>query len=350
VQCSSELAYQNGLLANNPRKRLWSVCVSRCAHRFRGLWRREENDILFGMNTHAGLGDVARSSSLRGFVSEARINLGQSSLGAFTLIELLVVISIIAILAALLLPALNVAKQQATGTQCLSNLRQLTLGWTLYGGDNREFLVVNGDENFEPSILDLGRNPQWCPGREDELAGSTNLFIKAGLIFPYVQTVAIYKCPGDTTDVLNNWVQTTTPKTRSVSMNGWISPAPPSIQDLGPTNGCVIYHKAGDLNIPGASRLWLIMDENPWSINDAFMVISPHDTSWVDHPASYHDHACGISFCDGHVEIHKWTDPLVYNFNLLTAKAEANSPGPNPVNPNDLHWLQSVSTYSDQTL
>ena len=58
----------------------------------------------------------------------------------FTLIELLVVISIIALLIAILMPALNKAREQATGSACLANQRTMVMAWMLYASDNTDFM------------------------------------------------------------------------------------------------------------------------------------------------------------------------------------------------------------------
>jgi prepilin-type N-terminal cleavage/methylation domain-containing protein/prepilin-type processing-associated H-X9-DG protein len=92
----------------------------------------------------------------------------------FTLIELLVVIAIIAILAAILFPVFAKVREKARQTSCLSNLKQLGLGFTQYDQDNDE-------------TGPLG-------------SGSTNRLMGwAGRIYPYVKSKGVYVCPDDST-------------------------------------------------------------------------------------------------------------------------------------------------------
>src|SRR5262245_42383649 len=74
-----------------------------------------------------------------------------TSIPAFTLIELLVVVAIIAILAAMLLPALNSARAAGKRIQCVNNLKQLSTGMFLYATDFNDHVPIWGDAAFPES-------------------------------------------------------------------------------------------------------------------------------------------------------------------------------------------------------
>src|SRR6186713_440515 len=97
-----------------------------------------------------------------------------SSRKGFTLIELLVVIAIIAILAAILFPVFGRARENARRSSCMSNLKQVGLGWMQYSQDYDEYAA---------------------PIRYG--TASTQYFPLRSLLDPYIKSAQIYICPSN---------------------------------------------------------------------------------------------------------------------------------------------------------
>lgn len=272
---------------------------------------------------------------------------------AFTLIELLVVISIIAVLAALLLPVLGRAKARAQGVTCLSNFKQLNLAWQMYADDNDGALVglvideaskgasipqlpwVNGILSLEPDNWDNFSTINLVDGNYAAFA-------------PYIKRATIYKCPSDKSTAL--WHGANRNRVRSYqSAGGWyfglsyLSPGGRTIPKITwaaqPGRELTFIEAHADTITSGYFP-------PPWRLPGEERIDYPSLAFMRDLPGSRHGGSGVVAFGDGRVEFHKWldsrttrsetgVDPRDPSFEFLSSLCD-------PVN-KDALWIDSHS-------
>jgi prepilin-type N-terminal cleavage/methylation domain-containing protein/prepilin-type processing-associated H-X9-DG protein len=130
----------------------------------------------------------------------------------FTLIELLVVIAIIAILAAILFPVFAQAREKARAISCLSNIKQINLGFQMYMQDYDEMWL------FRPGHTPSGdTNCEW-----KYVCGATYSQDWQDVVQPYIKNYGVFDCPSAPTNDVTQY-QTNGNRNRNIGVNEYIN-------------------------------------------------------------------------------------------------------------------------------
>jgi prepilin-type processing-associated H-X9-DG protein len=182
-----------------------------------------------------------------------------------------------------------------------ANYRQLQLGWLMYAHDNNESLTRNVWQDEQAHV----QNENWLSGWLDPIAANitdnTNtallVDVKWATLGPYTRSPGVYRCAASRVTCLEGNVRY--PLCRNVSMS----------VAMGTPDGAFdgkSFHKLSDITRISPSLAFVFIDERDDSIDDGEFLFYMAVNQIPNFPAAYHAGSGGISFADGHAEIHRY--------------------------------------------
>jgi prepilin-type N-terminal cleavage/methylation domain-containing protein len=272
----------------------------------------------------------------------------------FTLIELLVVIAVIALLMAILLPALGRAREQGKRAVCFNQLKQLQFAWNMYCDDNQDRVPCADIQYSHDPVTGVGDplNPYTGPGwyewqhvwntntapldgsktdpheYQSELGSPTEEdwkhAISCGSAYKYLKNYKVYRCPvGDKNAYVTYAV--------SHSLNAYVDAA--GIPFGAGSHDCAVRFR----NQIKRTADRMVFADQGYSSKGAYAVRYV-EARFHDTPPKRHGNGQPSSFADGHCEYRKWVDPRTIN----NTGMDDPTPQLDPTCNQDLIWMQKA--------
>jgi hypothetical protein len=103
------------------------------------------------------------------------------------------------------------------------------------------------------------------------------------------------------------------------------------------------FGKWSDFQLARPSEIWVFVDDDPWTINDAAMQVIAESPDAVDYPNVYNDNSTAFSFADGHAETHKWKSN-VWVHNGVPSRSSFQAGAVTGLGYQDWYWWASHAT------